>query len=117
VFPRRDERENDYELQHGGMTMAPPPERRLPTTSRPNSKDVRANNRPGKRVPKKKVLTQDLQMSMAEIMNELGDSQCALSQSYVELQQRHAQETIAHKVVQECHVAEVAAHTLLISTV
>jgi len=55
LLPRRNESENDYELRHGGMAMAPPPERRLSPISRPNSKNVRAKNRPGKRAPKKKT--------------------------------------------------------------
>jgi hypothetical protein len=66
LFPKRDERENDYELQHRGMGMAPPPERRLPPTSRPNSKNVITKNRPRRRAPKKKT-----RKELTEKANEL----------------------------------------------
>lgn len=62
--------ENDYELEHGAMALAPPspPTQRLPRTSRLNSENVIAKNRPRKRAPKKKTYRELTQMMEEETL-------------------------------------------------
>lgn len=56
--------ENDYELEHGSMAMAPPPPPacRLPSISCLNSKNVKAKNLPRKRAPKRKTHRELMEM-------------------------------------------------------